>query len=135
MEAEVDAAAVERMPDQDLVRIADELLEQTRALRRQHAELRDALAGIRVVARGEERLPEPEPEPERPKPESNGHGPAPDLHAMVLQMALTGETRDSTKDQLHGLGVDHADSLVDEVFDRIEGQRSGRGRRRLFQRN
>ena len=130
MKAEVDASAAERTPDQDLVRIADELLEQTRALRRQHAELRDALAGIRVVARGEEPLPEPE----RPKPALNGHGHSPDLHAMVLQMALTGETRDSTRDQLHGLGIEHADALVDEVFDRTEAQRSGQGRRRLFHR-
>lgn len=122
------AAAEARPANQDLVRIADELLEQTRALRRQHEELRDALAGIRVVAADE------------PLPEGAGsaaedeHGGPDAIHAMVLQMALAGETRESAKEQLHALGAEDADGVVDEIFDRTEAQRTDQGRRRLFSR-
>jgi hypothetical protein len=132
MEAHTEAAAAERAPNQDLVRIADELLEQTRALRRQHEELRDALAGIRAVPR-DEALPERDDEDAGPG--IDGGAAAPNaLHSMVLQMALAGETRDSAKDQLHELGAVDADALVDEVFDRTEAQRADQGRRRLFHR-
>lgn len=124
------AAAGPQTGNQDLVRIADELLEQTRALRRQHEELRDALAGIRVVARDE---PLPGREPDAPSAE--GHSDGPDaIHAMVLQMALAGETREAAKEQLHALGADDADAVVDEIFDRTEAQRSDQHRRRLFSR-
>jgi ornithine carbamoyltransferase len=125
------AAAEPRTPNQDLVRIADELLEQTRALRRQHEELRDALAGIRVVARDE---PHDRGDDDA-RAEENGSGGAPNaIHSMVLQMALAGETRESAKEQLHALGADDADAIVDEVFDRTESQRSDQQRRRLFSR-
>jgi hypothetical protein len=122
-------AAEARPADQDLVRIADELLEHTRALRRQHEELRDALAGIRVAAREESR---PEHEEAR---EREAESAAPNaIHSMVLQMALAGETRESAKEQLHALGADDVDAVVDEVFDRTESQRADHGRRRLFSR-
>lgn len=128
MESSYTGAATEpRTSNQDLVRIADELLEQTRALRRQHEELRDALAGIRVVARDE-----PLPDGQHDDGESGGAPNA--IHAMVLQMALAGETRESAKEQLHALGADDADAVVDEVFDRTEAQRSDQHRRRLFSR-
>ena len=117
-----------RPANEDLVRIADELLEQTRALRRQHEELRDALAGIRVVARDEAL---PEDGASGGEHESGG----PDaIHAMVLQMALAGETREAAKEQLHALGAEDADGVVDEIFDRTEAQRVDQGRRRLFSR-
>lgn len=130
MESYTGETAEARSPNQDLVRIADELLDQTRALRRQHEELRDALAGIRVVARDE---PQSNGDGESHHGHENGGAPGP-IDAMVLQMALTGETRESAKEQLHALGADDADALVDEVFDRTEAQRSPDGRRRLFSR-
>lgn len=130
MESYTGETAEARLPNQDLVRIADELLDQTRALRRQHEELRDALAGIRVVAQDE-----PQPNGGDDSHGGHGQGGAPNvIDAMVLQMALTGETRESAKEQLHALGADDADALVDEVFDRTEAQRSSDGRRRLFSR-
>ncbi|HEX8645601.1 MAG TPA: hypothetical protein VF715_01790 [Thermoleophilaceae bacterium] len=131
MESYTGPAATEpRSPNEDLVRIADELLEQTRALRRQHEELRDALAGIRVVARDEPLAGDDEAGDGEP-----GSGGAPNaIHAMVLQMALAGETRESAKEQLHALGADDADAIVDEVFERTEAQRSDHHRRRLFSR-
>ena len=131
MEVFTDAAATQRPPNQDLVRIADELLEHTRALRRQHEELRDALAGIRVVAR-DEPLPGGEGAGDGPEEDSAGGPDA--IHAMVLQMALAGETREAAKEQLHTLGADGADGVVDEIYDRTEAQRTDQGRRRLFSR-
>ena len=129
MESSYTGAATEpRTPNQDLVRIADELLEHTRALRRQHEELRDALAGIRVVARDE-----PLPEHDDVVAEHETGGPDA-IHAMVLQMALAGEPREAAKEQLHALGADDVDGVVDEVYDRTEAQRADQGRRRLFSR-
>ena len=103
---------------EDLARIADELLEHTRALRRQHEELRDALAGISAVA-------PPEPLERHGEPAgADDHGPTHEaLHPMVLQMALAGETREFAREQLHSLEVEDADALVDDVFDRVESQR------------
>ena len=113
----------------ELARIADELLEHTRALRRQHEELRDALAGIAALA------PQQPFEQEDEEPvgaEQNGS--APDaLYPMVLQMALAGETREFAVDQLHALEVEGADELVEDVFERVESQR-GSHKRRLFAR-
>ena len=114
---------------EDLAQVADELLEHARALRRQHEELRDALAGVAPVA-----VSEP----------LNGHhdedrtgdrdrGVPDSLHAMALQMALSGETRESVKEQLRSLEVEGGEGIVDEVFDRIEERRS-EGKRRLFTR-
>ena len=118
----------------DLAQIAEELLEQTRALRRQHEELRDALAGVAPVsapiassngangANGANRAGAGE---ERALPDS--------LHAMALQMALAGETRETVKEQLQTLHIEGGDEVVDDVFARIEARRS-EPRRRLFTR-
>ncbi len=126
MESQAHAAQPRQTNDQ-LVRIADELLEHTRALRRQHEELRDRLAGITVVA------------PDQPlrthvaaaeETDDNG-GPPNGFYPMVLQMALAGESREYALNQLQTLEVEGADELVAEVFERVESQRSD-GRRRLF---
>jgi hypothetical protein len=121
-------AAQPRSTNEHLVRIADELLEHTRALRRQHEELRDRLAGITAVA--PEQPFEARSEAGPPEPHANGGQPN-GLYPMVLQMALAGETREYALDQLHSLEVTDAEELVDEVYERIESQRS-EGRRRLF---
>jgi hypothetical protein len=115
-----------RSAGEDLAQIADELLEHTRALRRQHEELRDALAGIAPVPASDAL--------------SNGHddgnrerGVPDSVHAMALQMALAGESRGAVREQMRTLHLEGADDIVDEVFDRIEARRSD-GRRRLFTR-
>jgi hypothetical protein len=126
MESQVNAAEP-RSTNEHLVLITDELLEHTRALRRQHEELRDRLAGIAAVAPDQPLDGADRREPER---HPNG-GPPNGLYPMVLQMALAGETREFARDQLHSLEVEEADELVAEVFDRVESQRPD-GRRGLF---
>ena len=133
----------------DLARIADELLEHTRTLRRQHEELRDALAGVAPVPVSEPvplsepvslSKPVPVTEPFNGRPREPGlrenRDRMPDsLHAMALQMCLAGETREAVKEQLRSLEIDErADEVVDEVFDRVETRRSEGQRRRLFTR-
>ena len=114
---------------QDLAHIADELLEHTRTLRRQHEELRDVLAGITAVA---PRQPLEVEEDETAYPEHNGG--APDaLYPMVLQMALAGEPREFAVEQLHVLEVEGAEELVEDVYERVESQRPAQ-KRRLFAR-
>jgi hypothetical protein len=112
----------------ELARIADELLEHTRTLRREHEELRDRLAGI-----GPKRAAEAAPAERRVS--TNGfptREPQGDFYPMVLQMALAGEPREAALDQLHVLEYQEADELVDEVYARVESQRPRR--RRLFTR-
>jgi hypothetical protein len=133
MESQVNAV---RPPNAHLVRIADELLEHTRALRRQHEELRDRLAGIAAVPADQPIEPLPEFEADG-LPAANGNGGEPNgLYLMVLQMALAGETPEAAKAQLHALGgeVENADELVAEVFERVGDQRPEDRRRRLFSR-
>lgn len=115
---------------EDLAQIADELLEHTRALRRQHEELRDALAGVAPVPASE---PVPEWEPPEDYEDEDRRGVLDSRHAMALQMALAGESREAVKEQLRTLDPDGDDEIVDEVFDGIEERRSA-GRRRLFTR-
>ena len=136
MESQMDAAQV-RPPNGHLVRIADELLEHTRALKRQHEELRDRLAGIAAVPADQPIEPLPEIEAHE-LPAANGHGASEPngLYLMVLQMALGGETPEAAKAQLRALGgeVENADELVAEVFERVGEQRPDDRRRRLFAR-
>ena len=116
-----------RRVGEDLAQIADELLEHARALRKQHEELRDALAGVEPV---------PVSEPINGRPRQNRERGVPDsLHAMALQMCLAGETREGVKEQLRALDIDErAGEVVDEVFDRVEARRAEGQRRRLFTR-
>ena len=136
MESQIDAAQP-RSPNAHLVRIADELLEHTRALRRQHEELRDRLAGIAAVPADKPFEPLPDLEADGP-PGVNGDGndEPTGLHLMVLQMALAGETPEAAKEQLRALGgeVENADELVAEAFARVGEQRPDDRRRRLFTR-
>jgi hypothetical protein len=140
MDSQVQAEGPTATNDQ-LVSIADELLEHTRALRREHEELRDRLAGI-VPAAADRPERVDGATAERPVAaaaavNANG-GPAPrephgELYPMVLQMALAGEPREFALDQLAALEIDDADELVAEVYERVESQRAG-PRRRLFSR-
>jgi hypothetical protein len=136
MESHMNGAQV-RPPNAHLVQIADELLDHTRALRRQHEELRDRLAGITAVPADQPFSP-PDVRVENRPPGTNGHdGEQPNgLYLMVLQMALAGETPEAAREQLHALGgdVENADELVSEVFERVGEQRPDDRRRRLFSR-
>ena len=136
MESQMNGAQL-RPPNGHLVQIADELLEHTRALRRQHEELRDRLAGISAVPADQPFSPPQVADDDRP-PGTNGHdGEQPNgLYLMVLQMALAGETPEAAKEQLHALGgdIENADALVAEVFERVGEQRPDDRRRRLFSR-
>lgn len=118
----------------ELVRMADELLDHTRTLRREHEELRDRLAGIGARSSSSEAAPR---DLRREEPvHVNGEaprGPQEELYPMVLQMALAGEPREAALAQLHALECEEADELVGEVYQRVEAQRPGR-RRRLFTR-
>ena len=108
-----------------LARVADELLEEARALRAHYEELKDALDGVPVT---------PPVEPER-----NGHaegaererGVPQNLRAMALQAAFAGEEREAVKEQFRLLDVPGAEEIVDEVFDSTEQGRPEQ-RRRLF---
>ncbi len=124
------AAAEPQTSNQDLVRIADELLEQTRTLRRQHEELREALAGIRVAPRVERERPAVDEDDEHEDGKMSHKG----LHAMVLQMALAGQTREETKEQLAALGVEGGDEVADEVFDRADAHQPEPRRKRFARR-
>ena len=130
MESQAGTVAGPRTDD-ELVRIADELLEQTRELRRQHEELREALAGIRVVDREELEAAEAEADEQREE-QANGSREK-GLHAIVLQMALAGHTREEVREQLATLGAGEADELVEEVFSRVEADRPS-PKKRLFAR-
>ena len=137
MESQMDAAQT-RPPHGHLVQIADELLEHTRALRRQHEELRDRLAGIAAVPADQPIEPLPEVDADGSALSGNGHGEGEPngLYLMVLQMALAGETPEAARQQLHALGgeVENADELVAEVFERVGEQRPDDRRRRRFSR-
>jgi hypothetical protein len=134
MESQMNAV---RPPNAHLVRIADELLDHTRALRRQHEELRDRLAGIAAVPADQPIKPLPELEADDLHPANGDGGDEPNgLYLMVLQMALAGETPEAAMAQLHALGgeVENAEELVAEVFERVGEQRPEDRRRRLFSR-
>ena len=123
------AAAGAPSNSQDLARVADELLEHTRALRAQYEQLRGALDGVAPApgVPGEAGV-EDDGDPTRER------GPSESIEAMALQMALGGEERGHVKEQLLALGVEGAESIVDEVFDRIEARRAEGEGRKLFAR-
>jgi hypothetical protein len=86
----------------ELARLADDLVVQIRAARRQYEDLRTTL------------------ENEEP-PTANGrvHAPIDEAHLAALSMALTGSDRDAARTHLCGtLGIDEpdADTIVDEAF-------------------
>jgi hypothetical protein len=132
--AEVDGSDVRL---EQLADLADALVEQVGAVREHYETLQRTLetprpepvatvGGARPV---EDAFPEEEEEAEGPQLHDSAR-------LVVMEMAMSGSTRDETKDYLREtLGLDGGDSLVDEVFDRTEAAQSGgKLHRRLFTR-
>jgi hypothetical protein len=106
---------------EQLAELADALVEQVSNVRGHYEQLQRTL---------EEDVPEHEPtvggaapvEDVYPLEEANS---GPDVHdsarLVVMEMAVTGSTRQQTKDYLRDtLGIVNGDPIVDEVFDRTE---------------
>ena len=123
---------------EQLADLADALVEQCGAVREHYEQLQRTLdtpqpepavatvGGARPV---EDAFPEDEDEAEGPQVHDSAR-------LVVMEMAMSGSTRDETKDYLREtLGIDGGDDLVDEVFDRTEAAQSGgKLHRRLFAR-
>jgi hypothetical protein len=122
---------------EQLADLADALVEQVGAVREHYEQLQRTLetprpepvatvGGARPV---EDAFPEEEDEAEGPQLHDSAR-------LVVMEMAMSGSTREETKDYLHEtLGLDGGGGLVDEVFDRTEAAQSGgKLHRRLFAR-
>jgi hypothetical protein len=125
---------------EQLAELADALVEQVSTVRGHYEQLQRTL---------EEDLPEHEPtvggaapldEAFPPESEVEPYDEGMPVHdsarLVVMEMAVTGSSRDETKDYLRTtLGIDGGDSIVDEVFDRTEAaQEPMPVHRRLFAR-
>jgi hypothetical protein len=125
---------------EQLAELADTLLEQVGAVRGHYEQLQHTL---------DENLPEPEQTVGGASPvddfyEDDGFehydSAGPQVHdsarLVVMEMAMSGSSRDETKDYLRqALSIDGGDQVVDEVFDRTEAaQEAAPLRRRLFTR-
>jgi hypothetical protein len=125
---------------EQLADLADALVEQVGAVRQHYDRLQQTLetprpepvatvGGARPV---EDAFPEEsfeEDEDERPHVHDSAR-------LVVMEMAMSGSTREETKDYLREtLGLEGGDDVVDEVFDRTEAAQSGgKLHRRLFAR-
>jgi hypothetical protein len=130
---------------EQLADLADALVEQVGAVREHYEQLQRTLETPL-----ERTLETPRPEPvatvggARPVEdaffEEEDEAEGPQLHdsarLVVMEMAMSGSTREETRDYLlDTLGLEGGDSLVDEVFDRTEAAQSGgKLHRRLFTR-
>jgi hypothetical protein len=123
---------------EQLADLADALVEQVGAVRGHYEQLQRTLEAPRsepaVATVGGARPVE------AAYPDDEDESDAPQLHdsarLVVMEMAMSGSTREETKAYLRGtLELDGGDPLVDEVFDRTEAaQGGGRLGRRLFTR-
>jgi hypothetical protein len=131
---------------EQLADLADALVAQVGAVREHYEQLQRTLETPRPEA-----VETPQPEPvatvggARPvedaftEPEAD-ESEGPQLHdsarLVVMEMAMSGSTRDETKAYLREtLELEGGDPLVDEVFDRTEAAQSGgKLHRRLFAR-
>jgi hypothetical protein len=132
--AEVDGSDVRL---EQLADLADALVAQCGAVREHYEQL-------------ERTLDTPRPEPvatvggarpvEEPFDNEDDESVGPQAHdsarLVVMEMAMSGSTREETRDYLREtLEVDGGDELVDEIFDRTEAAQSGgKLHRRLFAR-
>jgi hypothetical protein len=132
--SEVDGSGVRL---EQLADLADALVEQVGAVREHYEQLQRTLETPRpepVVTVGGARPVEDA------FAEDEDADDGPQLHdsarLVVMEMAMSGSTRDETKAYLEEtLGLDGGDALVDEVFDRTEAAQSGgKLHRRLFAR-
>jgi hypothetical protein len=121
---------------EQLADLADALVEQVGAVRAHYEQLQRTL---------EEPAPEPIETVGGARPvevpfEDEMGGDGPQIHdsarLVVMEMAMSGSTREETKAYLHdALELDGGDPIVDEVFDRTEAaQESAPLHRRLFTR-
>jgi hypothetical protein len=127
---------------EQLADLADALVEQVGAVRQHYDRLQRTLetprpepvatvGGARPVedAFPEESFEEDEAEADRPQVHDSAR-------LVVMEMAMSGSTREETKNYLREtLGLEGGDDVVDEVFDRTEAAQSGgKLHRRLFAR-
>jgi hypothetical protein len=120
---------------EQLAELADALVDQVTTVRTQYEQLQRTL---------DEELPEHEPtvggaapvdDPyEREFDDPDGPHVHDSARLVAMEMAVSGSSREETKDYLRGaLGVDGGDLIVDEVFDRTEAaQEAVPVHRRLF---
>jgi hypothetical protein len=123
---------------EQLADLADALVEQVGAVREHYDQLQRTLETPRpepVATVGGAR-PVEDAFPEDEKDEPVGAQVHDSARLVVMEMAMSGSTREETKDYLsHTLGLDGGDDIVDEVFDRTEAAQSGgKLHRRLFAR-
>jgi hypothetical protein len=122
---------------EQLADLADALVEQVGAVREHYEQLQrtleeprpEAVATVGGARPVEDAFPDDEEEAEGPHLHDSAR-------LVVMEMAMSGSTRDETKAYLRDtLELDGGDPLVDEVFDRTEAaQGGGRLHRRLFTR-
>ena len=136
---------------EQLADLADALVEQVGAVREHYEQLQRTLetprpepvaivggarpvedaivGGARPVEDAFPEEPFEEDEDERPQVHDSAR-------LVVMEMAMSGSTREETKDYLREtLGLEGGDDVVDEVFDRTEAAQSGgKLHRRLFAR-
>lgn len=122
---------------EQLAELADALVEQVSTVRSQYEQLARTL---------DEDLPEHEPTVggaspvEDPYSEDSEYQDGPQIHdsarLVVMEMAMSGSTRQETKDYLRdSLDITGGDPIVDEVFDRTEAaQEAVPVHKRLFTR-
>ena len=123
---------------EQLADLADALVEQVGAVRGHYEQLQRTLETPRAepvaTVGGARPVEDTFPDEE----DDDAHGPQvhDSARLVVMEMAMSGSTRDETKAYLHEtLGIDGGDTLVDEVFDRTEAAQSGgKLHRRLFAR-
>jgi hypothetical protein len=117
--------------------LADALVEQLGAVGDRYEQLQrtleePTLPGPRALGSGSRRA-----EDVRRGVARNSHGPPVDDAArlVVMDMAITGSTREQTKEYMRDIfGLENGDAIVDEVFDSTEATQRGPRHRRLFAR-
>jgi hypothetical protein len=124
---------------EQLADLADALVEQVGAVREHYERLQQTLDAPRpepVATVGGARPVEDAFFEEEEDDDADGPHVHDSARLVVMEMAMSGSTREETKDYLREtLGLDGGDDVVDEVFDRTEAAQSGgKLHRRLFTR-
>ena len=125
---------------EQLADLADALVEQVGAVRQHYDRLQRTLETPRpepvATVGGARPVEDAFPPEEDEENEAEGPHVHDSARLVVMEMAMSGSTREETKDYLREtLGLDGGDDVVDEVFDRTEAAQSGgKLHRRLFAR-